>query len=112
MDVNEERVLAGSAAARVGDIPIYATDSLVRRASSLQQTALASEAAIRINAAMAEQFGLTEGSAGKVTQNGNSVELPVIIDAAVPNNSVRVQSGLSGTQMLAGSFAEITLEKA
>ncbi len=96
---------------RIGDVPIYALDPLVRRAPALQQTADAVSAAIRVNAATAAEVGVADGELALVVQDGNRATLPVMIDAAVPDDCVRLSAALSGTEMLGSQFGAITLEK-
>ncbi len=103
---------SGGALVRVGDVPLYALDPLVRRAAALQKTRDALSAAVRINAGTAGDAGLAEGDQAAVTQNGNRVLLPVVIDSSVPDGCVRVSAGLAGTEGLGGQFDEIALEKA
>lgn len=111
-DANAERRLKGSALTRIGDLPIYAIDAMVRRAPALQQTADAIDAAIRINPGEAAKAGLAQGDMAAVVQDDNRVELPVEIDPGVADGSVRVCAGLAGSESLGGQFGEVTLEKA
>ncbi len=96
---------------RVGDVPIYALDPLVRRANALQQTRDAATAAIRVNASVAGAAGLEEGAQAAMVQDGARAVLPVVIDPSVPDGCVRVSAALAGTEMLGGQFGEVTLEK-
>ena len=97
---------------RVGDVPIYAVDALVRRASALQTTSHAAEAAIAINAALAGRLGLVDGDQAKARQNTSDVVLGVRIDERIPDDCVRVPAGLSGSIGLGASFGPIEIEKA
>ena len=97
---------------RVADVPIYATDALVRRASSLQQTKDAADAAARISAAQAKKSGLSDQTEVIVVQDDNRLQLPLIIDPHVPEGVVWISSGLPGTESLGGQFGELTIEKA
>ncbi len=97
---------------RVGDVPLYAIDPLVRRAQALQQTRDAIKAGVWINGAVAVQLGLAAGDQVTVTQSGHRVALPVAIDPALPDGCVRIPAGLSGTETLGPQFGEVTLEKA
>jgi len=111
-DLNSERRLKGSALTRIGDVPIYAIDSMVRRAPALQQTADAVAAAIRINSDEAAKAGLAQGDMAVVVQDDNRAVLPVEIDLGVADGSVRVCAGLAGSEYLGGQFGQVTLEKA
>ena len=97
---------------RIGDVPPYAADPLVRRSTALQQTKDAGVAAIHLNARVAEQAGMTGGGQVTVKQGTGSATLPLVIDEAVPDGCVRVPAAMPGTGDLGGSFGEVTLEKA
>jgi NADH-quinone oxidoreductase subunit G len=111
-DMNAERKLSSSGLTRIGDVPIYATDAMVRRAPALQQTTDAVAPAIRINPAEAAKAGLADGDLAVVVQDGNGAELPVEIDPGVADGCVRVCAGLTGSESLGGQFGDVTLEKA
>jgi len=96
---------------RIGDVPLYAIDPLVRRAPSLQQTRDAITAGIYINPDQAELAGLAAGDTATVNQDGNLAKLPVVIDITIPNGAVRIPAGLPGTETLGTQFGKVTLEK-
>ena len=105
---------APSAAAgltRIGDVPLYALDPLVRRAEALQRTVDAVRAGIRINPALAAVLDLEGAERAVAVQGDTRAELPLEIDAAVPDDCVRIPAGVPGTGMLGGQFAAVTLEK-
>ncbi|MGE0355838.1 MAG: NADH-quinone oxidoreductase subunit NuoG [Burkholderiales bacterium] len=86
---------------RVAEWPIYATDAQVRRAPSLQRTAVAREAArVRMNAATALSAGLAPGDRVRVTQGGGEAELALAIDPALPDGCVRIARGIAETVAL------------
>jgi NADH-quinone oxidoreductase subunit G len=107
----ERRTPNGGVLVRIGDVPIYSVDPLVRRAPALQKTADAAAATIRVNSRVAAAAGLEEGVEAAVVQEGGRAQLPVIIDASVPDGCVRVPAAVSGTEMLGGQFGEVSLEK-
>ncbi|MES9936824.1 MAG: NADH-quinone oxidoreductase subunit NuoG [Sedimenticola sp.] len=109
---DSERRMAAGGLARIGDVPLYAIDPLVRRAAPLQQTRDAISASIRLNAAEAAKGGFADGDRAVLVQDGNRAELPIEIDPNIPDGSVRVPAGLAGTEGLGGQFGEVTLEKA
>lgn len=110
--IAHERLLEGAGLIRIGDVPIYAQDPLVRRAASLQKTRDAIEASTRINSREAEIAGLADGDKVVVKQDKHSAELRVVIDPAVPDGCVRIPAGLAGTDTLGGQIGNVTLEKA
>lgn len=97
---------------RVGDVPIYALDALVRRAPALQHTKDADVAKIRLNPSEAEKQGLNSAETAQVKQNGQLANLPLEIDDRVPDGCVWISAALAGTEMLGQQFGEVTLEKA
>ncbi len=111
-DAKTERRLQGVGLTRVGDVPIYAIDAMVRRASALQQTADAIAPALRINPAEAAKAGVAQGDEVTLVQDGNRALLSVEIDPGVADGCVRVCAGLDGSGSLGGQFGEVTLEKA
>ena len=97
---------------RVADVPIYATDAIVRRAESLQQTADANAPLLTISAQLAKQLGLSAGAFALVRQGEGSAILPASIDARLPANVVRVAAAHIATSTLGAMFGAITVEKA
>ena len=97
---------------RIGDVPAYSVDPLVRRSTALQQTKDAGVTAIYLNARTAEQAGVTAGEQVTAKQGTGSATLPLFIDEAVPDRCVRIPAAMPGTGDLGGSFGEVTLEKA
>jgi NADH-quinone oxidoreductase subunit G len=104
---------ATSGLQRLADVPIYATDALVRRAPSLQLTADARLAAqASLPTALWAQLGLTPGDRVCVAQGGAPTVLPARLDASLAANVVRVPAGLAETATLGALFGAITVEKA
>ena len=103
---------SGSRLSRVGDMPIYSVDGLVRRAPALQATSHAADAAIGIHPRLAERLRLSDGDHARARQNGFDVTLRVVVDAAVPEDCVHLRAGLPGSVGLGASFGAIEIEKA
>ncbi|HEV8691585.1 MAG TPA: NADH-quinone oxidoreductase subunit NuoG [Ideonella sp.] len=97
---------------RLADVPIYATDSLVRRATSLQLTADAKAPVARLPSALWSQLGLQDGAKVRVSQGGASAVLPAVPDASLAATVVRVPAGHADTAALGAMFGPITIEKA
>ncbi|MEJ2403060.1 MAG: NADH-quinone oxidoreductase subunit NuoG [Candidatus Thiodiazotropha sp.] len=104
--------LIASSLQRGGDIPLYASDALVRRAQALQQTRDAGQEIIRLHPDEAHKLGLEEGGQVRVKQNGNQVDLPLELDAAIPQGCAWISTGLKRTALLGQPYGEVTLEKA
>lgn len=104
---------AATAIERLADVPIYATDALVRHASSLQLTTDAKNAAVaHVSQALWTQLGLGEGAEVQVSQDGaGSARLKAKLDATLPANVVRVPAGLPETAALGAAFGSLTIAK-
>ncbi len=76
------------------DRPIYAGDSLLRRATSLQDVAQKHPFAIRVNQNVAAHAGLADGEQAMAKNNNVELTLPVVIDERVPDDGVLVPSHL------------------
>jgi NADH-quinone oxidoreductase subunit G len=100
----------GTSLERVADFADTASDPVVRRSGALRKTAdgKASRAA-RFNATTLAKLGLAAGDAVRVKQGGGEVTLKAALDAALPDNVVRVARGVTETAAL-GEGA-ITVEK-
>lgn len=96
---------------RITELQTYAWDSLQRRATALQSTPDAKEAAIIINESMANRLGLADGDRATATQNGAKVVLPVRVDDSVADDSVLIHSGLEETAVLNGDLSEIEITR-
>jgi len=84
-------VLKSDALMRCGELSIYATDSLVRRAKALQDTADGRSRRLAVmNSSTAEKAGVNEASQILVTQGGQVVELELSIEEGMADNSVWV----------------------
>ena len=98
---------------RIAEVPIYSTDSLVRRAPSLQLTTDARTAArATMNGATAARLGLVNGGNARVTQDGGEAILMIAIDDRMPADCVRVPAGLPATATLGAMTGSITVERA
>ena len=107
-----EIVAASAGIERVGEVPIYAADALVRRASSLQKTVDAKNAKRAWLATdVAANLGVANGMEVRVTQDGNSVTLTAAIDAGLAAGCVRVAASLPETAALGAMFGTINIEK-
>jgi NADH-quinone oxidoreductase subunit G len=96
---------------RIGEIPIYQADPIVRRAESLQLTHDAALPKAWMSTAMLAQLGVSNGEMIKVKQNGGEVRLEVACDDGLPLNCVRVASSHPHTSTLGAMFGEISVEK-
>ncbi len=99
---------------RIGDIPIYATDSIVRRAEALQVTQAIIEgelACVRMHPEMAQKLLITEGDQVFVKQNNATIPLPVVFDRRVPLHAVSIAGGIPSTCDLSELFGSVEVYK-
>jgi NADH-quinone oxidoreductase subunit G len=97
---------------RVADVPIYFADPLVRRATSLQQTADARPPKARMHRSLLEKLGLAEGEQVKINQGRGEAVLAAAVDAAVPPGVVRIAAAHASTCGLEGLSGPVFVEKA
>ncbi len=97
---------------RAADAPIYAADSLVRHAASLQQTQDAVALDVSIHPDDASKLGLDEEiTSVNVKQGDTSAILKLVIDENVPAGSAWIPMGVTGSELLGNSFGEVVIEK-
>ena len=96
---------------RIADVPIYATDALVRRAPSLQLTADARAPVVGVPSALWGQLGLRSGDRVRVTQGQGSAVLPAREDSSLAADCVRVAAGHADTAALGAMFGSLSVEK-
>ena len=93
---------------RVGDVPLYAVDPLVRRAGALQRTVEAPPPAVRMNPAVARALGLAGGAMATVRQNGAERTLEVAEDPAVPDGCLLLHAGVAHSVGLGPAWGPIS----
>jgi NADH-quinone oxidoreductase subunit G len=97
---------------RVSDVPIYATDAIVRRAASLQKTRDAAAPRALMHSVELKKLNLQSGEMIKLTQEHGSARLSVIADDSLPHGVVRVAAGHAVTAELGAMFGAIMVERA
>jgi len=97
---------------RSGDVPIYAGDALLRRATSLQNTHDAVSISASINSADAEKLGLVDSESVFVKQGDTSAQLTLHIDDSIPAGNCWIPLAVKGNELLGDAFGEVVLEKA
>ncbi|MEA1050306.1 NADH-quinone oxidoreductase subunit NuoG [Lamprobacter modestohalophilus] len=102
---------------RLGNVPIYATDPLVRRASALQRTPLAEQLAVSLHPDDAAALGLADGQLAQVAQvatNGERTEVnaPVVIDDRIAVGCARIPAGVEGSGELGPIMGPVQISKA
>jgi len=107
----EIRVNEGQGIQRIGEVPIYQTDPIVRRAESLQATHDAALPKAWMATAMLKNLGVIAGDQVKVTQGDDFVRLEAAHDEKLPDNCVRIAGAHPKTVALGALFGEILVEK-
>ena len=97
---------------RVGHLPIYTIDPLVRRSEPLQATRDTIMAAAYINSKTASQQGLSANQEVRVVQAQYSNNLPVVIDEGVPDQCVFIPAGVKDSQSLGDAYGSVELQQA
>ncbi|MFT7724266.1 MAG: NADH-quinone oxidoreductase subunit NuoG [Roseateles sp.] len=102
----------GEGVERFGNLPIYASDALVRNATSLQLTADGREAATAgLPAGLWQQLALQDGDFVRILQDGGAAQLPARLEAGLPEGVVRVPAGLAQTAALGAAFGTLSVSK-
>ncbi len=97
---------------RIADVPIYASDALVRRAASLQRTADAGASRAVLPSDLWQRLGLQGGASVRLWQGPASIVLPAAVDESLAPNVVRVSAGRADTAGLGAMFGPLTIERA
>ncbi len=97
---------------RIGEVPIYQMDSIVRRAASLQRTADAAPPVARASGMLLEKLGLGSGGMAVIRQGQGSIVIRIDRDDCLPANCVRIPGAHAVTQTLGPLFGELTVERA
>ena len=96
---------------RLACVPIYATDSWVRRAPALQATADAKAAVVHVGVDLWETLALRSGDRLRITQGSGTAELPVALDASLAPKTLRIPAGLPHTGALGRADESLQVER-
>jgi len=97
---------------RIGYLPMYTVDPLVRRSKPLQATGDAIAAAVYINSKTASRQGLAAKDVVQVVQAQYHAQLPVVIDEGVPDQCVFIPAGVQGSQSLGDAYGSVEIQQA
>jgi NADH-quinone oxidoreductase subunit G len=103
---------AKSGLQRIGEVPTYHADAIVRRAAALQKTAAAALQGAWMNAETLAGVGVAEGADVSVSQGAGSIVLKALRDDRLPAGCVRVAAGHPATSSLGGMLDEIVVGRA
>jgi len=110
--VEAKAAAAASGLQRVSEVPIYATDAVVRRSAPLQATADAALPQVWMHSEELKKLGVQSGAVVKVSQGQGSVKLFAAADDKLPKGVVRVAAGHAATAALGAMFGTISVERA
>lgn len=100
---------------RIGEVPLYQADPIVRRAESLQLTRDAATPVAWMPGALLAKIGVRVGDTVRLKQatgeNEGETQLLAACDDKLPANCVRVAAACKETATLGGMFGDITVEK-
>ncbi len=96
---------------RIGEVPIYHADPIVRRSIPLQKTRDAAEPVAMMHGDLFAQLKLRDGDQVKISQGGGSVVLAAASDDKLPANCVRVAAARQMTAELGGMIGAVTVER-
>ena len=94
---------------RIADVPIYATDPIVRRAPALQLTADARPPTVAVPSELAAERGIVDGALVRVRSGQGTVVLAARVDPSLASSVLRVPAGHPLTQPLGAPFASLEL---
>jgi NADH-quinone oxidoreductase subunit G len=98
---------------RLSDVSIYAGDQIVRRSSALQLTRDAKRGnQVGLGQALFSELSLKDGDLIRVTQGGQSVDLPATLEVNLAQGAVRISAGTMASAQLGSMFGPITVSKA
>jgi NADH-quinone oxidoreductase subunit G len=103
--------LLGAPLVRVGNVPIYATDPLVRAAPALQHTPLVEPFIVSLSPQQAAHLELSEGDEVLIRQNGYGGRARVHIDEGCAIGCVRIPAAVPGSETLGAQIGPVALEK-
>ncbi len=96
---------------RIGEVPQYESDPIVRRSAPLQKTKYNTQPMARMRAEQIAALGLMEGDTVLARQDKGSAELQVKLDNHVAMGCVRVTAAHEGSVGLGDLMGDITIEK-
>ena len=96
---------------RIGEVPIYQVDAIVRRAPALQKTRDAQVDRVSMHGGLIEQLGLQPGERVRICQHGGEAVLDFDRDDRLPVGCVRVATAIDATSELGAAFGEMTVER-
>jgi NADH-quinone oxidoreductase subunit G len=95
---------------RVGNVPIYAVDQLVRAAPSLQRTPLADGFRLSLHPEQAAKLGLADGDRAEVSQGSRRARVDVRLDDHIAIGCGRIPAAVIGSEQLGPQIGPMRVE--
>ena len=96
---------------RIGEVPLYRTDDLVRHAVSLQKTIDADDQPVRIHPETAYRLGMQNDAYVTVQQAGVKLQMPMVQDEAVAKDCVWIAAGIQAASPLGSAMGQVELSR-
>ena len=94
----------------ISEIPMYQTDSVVRRSNALQVTTENKHASVvRMNESEAQKHGVSDYDKVEIQQGDNLVVMPLVLDNTIADNCVYLAAGTVKSSMLGAAFSSVTV---
>ncbi|MBV8802567.1 MAG: molybdopterin-dependent oxidoreductase [Gammaproteobacteria bacterium] len=113
IQMNKNKLISNKTVYRIGEIPMYSVDNLVRHATALQETQAIVEGDVsiaRLHPLTASQLNIKEKDIVIFKQHENKVHLPIMFDERIPEHAVLIAGGIPATSGLSELFGEIEVE--
>ncbi len=92
---------------------IYAVDPIVRRSPALQLTRDAKRGnQVGLSQKLFAELGVKEGDAVRISQGGQSVDMPATLEVNLAPGAVRISAGTMASAKLGSMFGPVTVSKA
>jgi NADH-quinone oxidoreductase subunit G len=101
----------GSSLQRIGDVPMYSGDPLVRRSPPLQKTRHAQPPVAWVSPALYQRLGLRVGDFLRVGQNGGEAIVAVGVDERLPDECIRLACARPETAALGPMLGTVSAER-
>jgi NADH-quinone oxidoreductase subunit G len=96
---------------RVGEVPMYSADPLVRRSAPLQNTRHAEPPVAYVSPALYRRLGLMSGDTLLVRQEGGEALVPVAVNERLPDGCIRLAAARPETAALGAMFGPVSAER-
>lgn len=97
---------------RVGEVPMYQADAIVRRATSLHSTRAAALPNASMHSALLARLGLADGTMVTVRQGEARAVVRALADDRLPDHCVRLAAAHPLTATLGAMLGEVSVERA